>query len=73
MNDAATVSHDVIAALWGAWLALWLAAALNVKRTQWRERVAAYEAAGVQHVMVHPRDREVDDWHTVIEGVGNLI
>jgi len=37
-----------------------------------RDRVAAYEAAGVQHVMVHPQDREVDDWDTVIEGVGRL-
>jgi hypothetical protein len=26
----------------------------------------------VQHVMVHPQDREVDDWDTVIEGVGRL-
>jgi len=26
----------------------------------------------VQHVMVHPQDREVDDWDTVIEGVGCL-
>jgi probable F420-dependent oxidoreductase len=38
-----------------------------------RERVAAYEAAGVQHVMVHPQDREVDDWDTVIERVGKLL
>src|SRR5271165_4806031 len=37
-----------------------------------RDRVAAYEAAGVQHVMVHPQDREVDDWDTVIEGVGRV-
>ena len=37
-----------------------------------RERVAAYEAAGVQHVMVHPQDREIDDWDTVIEGVGRV-
>ncbi len=37
-----------------------------------RDRVAAYEAARVQHVMVHPLDREVDDWDTVIEGVGRL-
>ena len=37
-----------------------------------RDRVAAYEAAGVQHVMVHPQDREVDDWDEVIEGVGRL-
>ena len=47
-------------------------------RTHWagkdvgelRERIAAYEAAGVQHVMVHPLDREVDEWDEVIEGVG---
>jgi len=38
-----------------------------------KERVAAYEAAGVQHVMVHPQDREIDDWDTVIAGVGKLI
>jgi len=38
-----------------------------------RDRVAAYEAAGVQHVMVHPQDREIDDWDTVIAGVGKLI
>jgi hypothetical protein len=37
-----------------------------------RDRVAAYGAAGVQHVMVHPQDREVDDWDQVIEGVGRL-
>jgi hypothetical protein len=24
----------------------------------------------VQHVMVHPLDRNIDDWHEVIEGVG---
>ena len=47
-------------------------------RTHWagkdvgelQERIAAYEAAGVQHVMVHPLDREVDEWDEVIEGVG---
>jgi hypothetical protein len=37
-----------------------------------QERVAAYAEAGVQHIMVHPQDREVDDWDTVIEGVGKL-
>src|SRR5882762_937290 len=37
-----------------------------------RERVTAYAAIGVQHVMVHPQDREIDDWDTVIEGVGRL-
>jgi len=26
----------------------------------------------VQHVMVHPQDREIDDWDEVIEGVGRL-
>jgi hypothetical protein len=37
-----------------------------------RERIAAYVEAGVQHIMVHPHDREVDDWGDVIEGVGKL-
>ena len=37
-----------------------------------RERVAAYAEAGVQHIMVHPQDREIDDWDTVIEGVGRV-
>jgi probable F420-dependent oxidoreductase len=37
-----------------------------------RERVTAYEAAGVQHMMIHPHNREVDDWDTVIDGVGKV-
>jgi probable F420-dependent oxidoreductase len=37
-----------------------------------KERVAAYADAGVQHIMVHPQDREIDDWDTVIEGVGKV-
>jgi hypothetical protein len=37
-----------------------------------KERVAAYREAGVQHIMVHPQDREVDDWDAVIEGVGKV-
>jgi probable F420-dependent oxidoreductase len=37
-----------------------------------KERVAAYREAGVQHMMIHPHDREVDDWDTVIEGVGKV-
>jgi probable F420-dependent oxidoreductase len=37
-----------------------------------KERVAAYREVGVQHIMVHPQDREVDDWDTVIEGVGKV-
>src|SRR6266849_2260448 len=37
-----------------------------------KERVAAYAGAGVQHIMVHPQDREIDDWNTVIEGVGKV-
>jgi probable F420-dependent oxidoreductase len=37
-----------------------------------RERVAAYADAGVQHLMIHPQDREVDDWDTVLEGAGRL-
>ena len=50
-------------------------------RTQWngkdfgelRARMAAYEAVGVQHVLVAPENREVDDWDEVIEGAGRLI
>src|SRR5437763_1036585 len=37
-----------------------------------KERVAAYAEAAVQHIMVHPQDREIDDWDTVIEGVGKV-
>jgi probable F420-dependent oxidoreductase len=50
-------------------------------RTHWagkdvgelRERIAAYDAAGVQHVMIHPHNREVDDWDEVLEGAGKVI
>jgi probable F420-dependent oxidoreductase len=38
-----------------------------------RDRIAAYEAAGVQHVLVAPENREVDDWDDVIEGAGRLV
>src|SRR6266403_434968 len=49
-------------------------------RTHWsgkdegelRERVAAFAEIGVQHIMVAPVNREVDDWDEVIEGVGRL-
>jgi probable F420-dependent oxidoreductase len=49
-------------------------------RTHWngkdqgelRERLAAYEVAGIQHVMVHPLNRDIDDWDDVIEGVGRV-
>jgi len=50
-------------------------------RTHWngrgeaelRDRVAAFEAVGVQHIMIAPVDREVDDWDAVIEGAGRLV
>jgi alkanesulfonate monooxygenase SsuD/methylene tetrahydromethanopterin reductase-like flavin-dependent oxidoreductase (luciferase family) len=50
-------------------------------RTHWngkdqgelRERIAAYGAVGVQHVMVHPLNRDIDDWDEVIEGAGRLV
>ena len=49
-------------------------------RTHWdgrdqgelRARIAAYAEAGVQHVMIHPVDRNVDDWDAVIEGTGRV-
>jgi probable F420-dependent oxidoreductase len=38
-----------------------------------RDRVAAYAAVGVQHIMIAPENREVDDWDSVIEGAGRLV
>jgi alkanesulfonate monooxygenase SsuD/methylene tetrahydromethanopterin reductase-like flavin-dependent oxidoreductase (luciferase family) len=50
-------------------------------RTHWngrdqgelRARIDGYADIGVQHVMVAPVNREVDDWDSVIEGVGRLV
>ena len=49
-------------------------------RTHWngrdfgelRDRAAAYAAAGIQHLLIAPVNREVDDWDAVIEGAGRL-
>jgi probable F420-dependent oxidoreductase len=49
-------------------------------RTHWngkdagelRDRLVAYAEIGVQHAMVHPLDRDVDDWDRVIEGTGRV-
>ena len=41
-----------------------------------RERIAAYEAAGVQHIMVASdllRSADIDNWDAIIEGVGRLV
>ena len=37
MNALAAWSLTIIPALWAVWIALWIAAAWNVKRSQWRE------------------------------------
>jgi probable F420-dependent oxidoreductase len=37
-----------------------------------RERLAAYGEVGVQHVMVHPHNRDIDDWDAVIAGAGRV-
>ena len=42
-------------------------------RGELRDRAAAFAAAGVQHMLVAPVDREVDDWDSVIEGAAQLI
>ena len=34
------------------------------------DRIAAYRAIGVQHLLVEPESRETGDWDAVIEGVG---
>jgi protein-S-isoprenylcysteine O-methyltransferase Ste14 len=49
MNRIAELSLYVIAALWAIWIALWIAAAWNVKRTRWREngRTAIWNRAPV--------------------------
>jgi hypothetical protein len=41
-----------------------------------RDRIAAYEAAGVQHIMVASdllRSAEIDNWDGIIDGVGRLV
>jgi hypothetical protein len=38
-----------------------------------RDRLSAYAAVGVQHVLVAPVNREVDDWDAVIEGAGRMV
>ncbi|HEY2618643.1 MAG TPA: LLM class F420-dependent oxidoreductase, partial [Acetobacteraceae bacterium] len=38
-----------------------------------RDRLAAYAAVGVQHVLIAPVNREVDDWDEVIEGAGRMV
>jgi probable F420-dependent oxidoreductase len=38
-----------------------------------RDRLAAYELVGVQHVLVAPVNREVDDWDEVLEGAGRML
>jgi probable F420-dependent oxidoreductase len=37
-----------------------------------RDLVDGFAAIGVQHVMIAPQDRNVDDWDSVIAGVGKL-
>jgi len=50
-------------------------------RVQWdgtdrgvlRALVDGYTAIGVQHLLIAPQDRNVDDWDKVTEGVGALV
>jgi probable F420-dependent oxidoreductase len=37
-----------------------------------RARIAAYAEVSVQHIMVHPHDRDIDDWDRVIDGAGRV-
>jgi hypothetical protein len=34
--------------------------------------VDSYAAIGVEHLLVAPQDRDVDDWQKVTQGVGAL-
>jgi probable F420-dependent oxidoreductase len=36
-------------------------------------KIAAYAAVGVDHLLIAPENREVDDWDAVIEGVGRFV
>ena len=38
-----------------------------------RDRLAGYKAADVQHVLIAPANRELDDWDEVIEGAGRMV
>jgi probable F420-dependent oxidoreductase len=41
-----------------------------------RDRIAAYEAAGVQHILVASdllRSAEIDNWDDILDGVGRLV
>jgi hypothetical protein len=50
-------------------------------RAQWngmdfgtlKAQVEAFAEAGVEHLMIAPVDRNVDDWDNVIDGVGRLV
>jgi hypothetical protein len=50
-------------------------------RVQWngldfgalRAECESFAAIGVEHLMIAPRDRDVDDWDKVIDGVGTLL
>jgi hypothetical protein len=50
-------------------------------RVQWngkdpgvlRALVDSYAEIGVQHLLIAPEDRNVDDWDSVTEGVGKLV
>ena len=45
----------------------------GVDRGALRALVDRYAAMGVQHLLVAPEDRNVDDWEAVTEGVGSLV
>jgi probable F420-dependent oxidoreductase len=38
-----------------------------------RTRLDAYAEVGVQHVMIHPHNRDIDDWDAVIDGAGRAV
>ena len=45
----------------------------GVDRGVLRALVDGYAAIGVNHLLVAPQDRNVDDWEKVTEGVGALV
>ncbi|MGE0226819.1 MAG: TIGR03619 family F420-dependent LLM class oxidoreductase [Acetobacteraceae bacterium] len=38
-----------------------------------KTRLQAYESLGVQHVLIEPENREIDDWDRFLDGVGRIV
>ncbi|MGE0224894.1 MAG: TIGR03619 family F420-dependent LLM class oxidoreductase [Acetobacteraceae bacterium] len=46
---------------------------LNTDSAAMQDTLAAYEAAGVQHMVIEPRERGLDNWLAAVEGLGRAL